>query len=154
MTAFISQLRHPSRIRFEPAGRIDRVDKNTGFQWNLGGWLGGQLGGTCWILVAAVMTFSRDSQVAAVLLGLFAAPNLIGWRLWAARDRLSPLRAMQALVFIAGAFGLAAVFVLERSDLWDAIQVGGRASASSMCGVILAVVAGLLALFHLISRQR
>ena len=130
------------------------MGKNTSFQWNLGGWLGGQLGGTCWILVAAIMAFSRDPQIAAVLLGLFAAPNLIGWRLWAARARLSPLKAMQALVLIAGAFGLAAVFVLERSNLWDAIQVGGRTSASSMYGVILTVVATLLALFHLISRQR
>ena len=129
------------------------MPKNTAFQWNLGGWLGGQIGGTCWILVAALMTFPRDPRLGSVLLVLFTIPNVVGWRLWAARERLSPLRGIQTMVIVAGAFGLMTVFALERGGLWDAIQVGGRASAGATYGVIVIVVIALLTLFHLISRR-
>lgn len=129
------------------------MTRDTAFQWNLGGWLGGQLGGTCWILVAAAMAFPHEPRVATIVLGLFLLPNLIGWRLWAARDRLAALRGMQIMVLVAGAFGVATVYVLDRSGLWEAIQVGGQASSAATYAVIVGVVAGLLLLFHTLSRR-
>lgn len=130
------------------------MDKTTAFQWNLGGWLGGQLGGTCWILIAALMAFPRDPRVGAIVLALFLIPNVIGWRLWAARERLSPLKGTQAMVLVAGVSGAAAVYALDRAGVWDAIQVGGHVSTGGTYGIIALVVAGLLLLFHSLSRQQ
>ena len=116
-------------------------------QWNLGGWLGAQLGSTCWMLIAAILTLPHDRGVAATVFILFAIPNLIGLRLWRSRDRLSPRNAMRTLILAAGLFGLAAVYVLDSGGVWEAIQVGGRASAGTAYGTILVVIAGLLFLF-------
>lgn len=117
-------------------------------QWNLGGWLGAQLGSTCWILIAGLLALQHDQRVGATVLVLFALPNLIGWRLWASRGRLSPVGAARSLILTAGLFGLATVYVLERGGVWDAIQVGGRTSTGVAYGAIVAVVAGLLFLFN------
>jgi hypothetical protein len=117
-------------------------------QWNLGGWLGAQFGSTCWILVAGLLALQHDRGVAVTVLVLFAVPNLIGLRLWASRDRLSPVNASRTLITAAGLFGLAAVYVLDSGGVWEVIQVGGRTSAGMAYGTILVVVAGLLFLFH------
>ncbi len=116
-------------------------------QWNLGGWLGTQLGGTCWILVAGLLALQHDRRVAVIALVLFTLPNLIGLRLWRSRDRLSPVNALRTLIIAVGLFGLAAVYVLDSGGVWEAIQVGGRASAGMAYGTILVVVTGLLVLF-------
>lgn len=116
-------------------------------RWNLGGWLGAQLGGTCWILVAGLLALQHDRGVAMTTLVLFALPNLIGLKLWTSRDRLSPVNAIRTLIIAVGLFGLAAVYVLDSGGVWEAIQVGGRASAGMTYATILVLVAGLLVLF-------
>ena len=103
-------------------------------RWNLGGWLGAQLGGTCWILIAGLLALQHDRGVAVVTLALFALPNLVGLRLWTSRDRLSPINALRTLLMAVGLFGLAAVYVLDSGGVWEAIQVGGRASAGMDVG--------------------
>ena len=59
-------------------------------QWNLGGWLGGQLGGSVWMLVAGLLSLSEDPIAAATVIVLFVLANFIGTMLWCRRDRLSP----------------------------------------------------------------
>ncbi len=67
-------------------------------QWNLGGWLGGQLGGSVWMLVAGLLTFARDPIAAATVILLFALANLIGIMLWRRKERLSAYAAIQMLL--------------------------------------------------------
>ncbi len=129
------------------------MNKDTAFHWNLGGWLGAQLGGTCWILVAGLLAIRHEASVGVTVLALFVLPNLIGWRLWRSQERLSAYRDLQAMALVAGAFGLAAVYVLDGSGLWETIQVGGRASAGRVYLIIIGVVAALLVLFRSIARQ-
>jgi hypothetical protein len=62
------------------------------FQWNLGAWFGGQIGGTAWMLVGAVVLAPHAPEVAGVWLACFAASNAIGSWLWWRRDRLRPTR--------------------------------------------------------------
>ena len=45
------------------------------FQWNLGAWYGGQLGGTAWMLVGAIVLMPHAPEVAGVWLVCFAVPT-------------------------------------------------------------------------------
>lgn len=46
--------------------------------WNAGGWFGGQLGATIWVLIAGILTVIRDLTTGLLVLGLFLIPNVIG----------------------------------------------------------------------------
>ena len=117
-------------------------------QWNLGGWLGGQLGGSVWMLVAGLLSFSEDPIAAATVIVLFALANLIGTMLWRRRERLSPYAAIQMLLPVLGVFGLAAVFVLDRAGVYETIQIGGTISARATYAAIVLVVAALMLIFY------
>lgn len=116
--------------------------------WNLGGWLGGQLGGTLWILIAGLIASTMRFATGLVVVGLFVAPNIFGFWLWSNRDRIAAYRATQILLPIEGAFGLAAVFVLDRAGLWEAIQQGGSVSAETTYVLIVIIVIALMLLFR------
>ena len=70
-----------------------------------------QLGGSVWMLVAGLLSFSEDPIAAATVIVFFTLANLIGTMLWRRRERLSPYAAIQMLFPVLGVFGLVAVFV-------------------------------------------
>ena len=117
-------------------------------QWNLGGWLGAQLGSTVWMLVAGILSFRVDVNTAIVVIAFFALANVIGMAIWRRREKLSAYAGIQILLPIVGVVGLAAVYVLERSSIYESIQVGGTVSARSTYGVIILVVAALMFMFY------
>ncbi len=125
-----------------------------GIQWNLGGWLGGQVGGSCWMLVAGLLAIPADLTAAIIVLGLFALANLAGCMIWRRRDSLSPYKGLQILLPILGITGIAAVYVLDRAGIYEAIQSGGSVTAWQTYGILIAVVAVLMIMFWWQNRQR
>ena len=117
-------------------------------QWNLGGWLGGQLGGSAWMLVAGMLSFFENPIAATTVIGLFAVANLFGIMLWRRRERLSPYAAIQMLLPVLGVFGLAAVFVLDRAGVYETIQIGGTISARATYAAIVLIVTALMLIFY------
>lgn len=115
--------------------------------WNLGGWLGGQLGGSAWMLVAGLLTIPKDALAAVIVIALFAAVNIVGFFLWSRRESLSPYAGIQILLPILGAVGLIAVYVLENAGVYESIQSGGRVSATNSYGILVIVVAALMLMF-------
>lgn len=83
------------------------------FQWNAGGWFGGQLGCTLWILVGAATLVLESPGVAAWWALCFAAANAVGLAMWRRRDRLRPFPAIQGLIAACGLAGLLAVAALH-----------------------------------------
>jgi uncharacterized membrane protein len=118
-------------------------------QWNLGGWLGAQLGSTVWILVAGILSLWTDVNTALAVIGLFVLVNLVGMAIWKRREKMSAYAGIQTLLPIVGVVGLAAVYVLENSAIYESIQVGGTVSARSTYGIIILVVAALMLMFWL-----
>lgn len=117
-------------------------------QWNLGGWLGAQLGSTVWILVAGVLSLWVDVKTALVVMALFTVANVIGIAIWRHRDELSAYAGIQTLLPVVAVVGLATVYVLDRAGIYEAIQVGGTVSARSTYAVIILVVAALMFMFY------
>jgi len=117
-------------------------------QWNFGGWLGGQLGGSVWMLVAGILSFSEHPFAATTVIVLFALVNLIGTMLWRRRERLSPYAAIQILLPVLGVFGLIAVFVLDQAGIYETIQIGETISAQATFAVIVLVVVTLMFIFY------
>ena len=116
--------------------------------WNLGGWLGSQLGGTCWMVIAGLLAMRVDTAAGAGVLALFALANGFGLLLWRNRHRLSAYHGVQLLLPAVGLAGAGATYVLERSDVWEVIQVGGAVSATQMYLVLGCVVAALMVSFY------
>lgn len=117
-------------------------------QWNAGGWFGGQIGATVWMLVGGVLVASRDIATGMIVVLLFAIPNLLGLILWQGR-KLSCYASTQLLIAAAGICGLLTVYVLERANAWTQIQSGGTVSAFSTYWIIGLVYAGLMGVFYL-----
>lgn len=117
-------------------------------QWNLGGWWGAQVGSTAWILVAGILSLWVDVTTALIVIALFVLANVFGMAIWRRRDRLSACAGVQILLPIVGAVGLVAVYMLERSQIYESIQVVGTVSARSTYGMIILVVAALMLMFY------
>ncbi len=117
-------------------------------RWNIGGWLGAQVGGTAWILVAGILSLWIDVNTAMIVIGLFVITNVVGMLIWRRRDKMSAYAGIQTLIPIVGAAGLATVYMLERSNIYEAIQVGGTVSARSTYVIIILVVAALMLMFY------
>jgi hypothetical protein len=83
------------------------------FQWNTGGWFGGQIGSTAWMLVGAALLAPQAPAIAAVWLLCFAVPNVVGTWMWWRRDRIRPYPALQLLLLSCLAGGLAALITLD-----------------------------------------
>jgi hypothetical protein len=128
-----------------PAG----PDNPRTLRWDRGGWLGSQLGGSCWIGAAALLTLPHDVGVGLLVLVLFAAANLVGLLLWRRRERLSAYAGVQLLLAVIGLCGFAAIFVLDRAGLFEEIQVGSQVSAGTTYLVLAAVVLGVMLFFRL-----
>lgn len=123
-------------------------------QWNLGGWLGAQLGSTVWILVAGILSLWTDVKSALIVIAIFVLANIIGLTIWRRRNTLSAYAGIQILLPIVGAAGLATVYVLDNSGIYETIQVGGTVSARSTYIIIILVVVTLLLMFYLQAGRR
>lgn len=98
------------------------------FQWNTGGWFGGQIGSTAWLVPGAVMLAPRAPGVAGVWLACCLAVNALGVALWRRRDRLRPFPAIQGLLMASGLAMLVAFgsLSLHASELRSAVGFGHR----------------------------
>lgn len=85
------------------------------FQWNTGGWFGGQLGGTVWLIVAASVFAAGAPRLALALAACWLGANAIGTWLWWRRDRLLPYPAVQLMLVVVGAFSSLALFAIDYS---------------------------------------
>lgn|GEM_PF-1892345 len=65
------------------------------FQWNRGGWLGGQFGCSAWMLIAGISLIPSDLASALICVASFVALNWIGQSLWRQRDRISAYDGIQ-----------------------------------------------------------
>ncbi len=126
---------------------------NSRFHWNLGGWLGSQLGGSCWMLIAGVLAIAENVEVALVVLALFVAVNVYGFLLWTKRGTLSAYAGIQLLLPVLGIAGIAATWILDRSGLFESIQTGATVSADLMYAALLLVVMVLMISFWWQERQ-
>jgi hypothetical protein len=122
-------------------------------RWNLGGWLGGQVGGSCWMLVAGLLTIPANLTAAIGVLGLFAFANLAGWLIWRRRESLSPYMGLQMLIPVLGATGIAAVLVLDRAGVYESIQVGSSVTARETYAIFVGVVVVLMIMLWWQNRQ-
>ena len=100
------------------------------------------------MLVAGLLSFRSDIATAVTVLAFFAIVNLVGAALWRWRHRLSPYVAIQMLFPVLGAFSLATVLVLDRAGIYEAIQIGGKVSASSTYVLIVVIVVALMVTFY------
>lgn len=116
-------------------------------EWNAGGWFGSQLGGTCWIFVAAVLSTVRDVSMGLVLLGIFSVPNIVGYVFWR-QKKMSCYAATQWLIAVMGVSGLLAIYVLDQGRMWREIQSGGSVSAASAYGLVVLVAVILMLTFY------
>ncbi len=83
------------------------------FQWNMGAWFGGQIGGTAWMLVGTVVLASHAPEVAAIWGLGFVLVNALGIWLWGHRDRFRPYPALQVLMLVCGIQSVIALTTLH-----------------------------------------
>ncbi len=117
-------------------------------EWNAGGWFGGQLGGTAWIIVAAALTITQDTSTGLILLIIFLVPNIVGYLLWRTQ-KLSCYTSIQILFSLIGVFGVLAIYILERRHLWIEIQIGSSVSAAYAYYMVIFITAILMVVFYL-----
>lgn len=120
------------------------------FQWNTGGWVGGQIGGTCWLLPMAWVLFSGGDLSGGVILVLcFLAPNILGTLLWTRRASIPPYPAIQALLLGVAVAAYTAFFILFRSD-----ALSREAAAAPLAPTFLPLLLfpGLMLMFHVIEK--
>jgi len=109
------------------------------FQWSAGGWFGGQLGATIWLLLMGVVMMDRSSVVAgAAVVALGLVVNGFGVWLWRGRASREPYPAIQMLIAAAGVAALVATLLA---------RAVGDDSAPPLA--LLLIFPALMGLFHL-----
>lgn len=69
------------------------------FQWQMGGWFGGLVGGSAWLIpTAAILAFNGQSTLAWVPLGCCLIVSFVGCALWCLRDRVRPFPALMVIL--------------------------------------------------------
>jgi hypothetical protein len=116
------------------------------FHWNRGGWFGGQVGATLWLVLLGCLLMAQGRKVGAVVLVLGLVPNFVGLALWRHRHRLSPYPALQLLIATAGISALVSMVVLWRLTG----PVSSLQLPSSLWFLLL--YPGLMLVFHLQER--
>lgn len=117
-------------------------------EWSAGGWFGGQIGATVWMLVAGSLAAILEPATGLLVVGLFVVPNVLGFALWRIR-RLSCYASTQVLIVVAAVCSLMAVWLLDRAGVWAQIQTGGQVAAGSMYWIIGLVFGGLVVMVRL-----
>ncbi len=119
-------------------------------QWNAGGWFGGQIGGSCWLLVAAVLYAVMGLYTVALAVGgCFLAANIVGTMLWRRRFRMAPYPAMQLLVLVLFLAALGAMSTIAATG--TAGRIDGMDTMGNLFAPLL-VFPGIALLFHFIQR--
>ena len=91
------------------------------FQWNAGGWFGGSIGSSAWMIVAAGSMLLNNQPLVAMIPALgFAVILIASLLLWSRRDRIYPFTAMMALL---------GLFALILPLVWILIHVYGSAQS-------------------------
>lgn len=89
-------------------------ESRSSLQWNAGGWLGAQVGGTLWMLILGCVLMFQGEGAGSALLAAGIAGNLVGAWLWSRRHRMRLHFATQMLFAACGAFAVLALLVLAR----------------------------------------
>lgn len=132
---------------------MEKRRHGAGLRWNTGGWFGGQIGGTLWMLISALVLWSADGPVALPLLVCFAIPNVLATGIWIRRNRWRPLSALLTLFALIGAFSLAAIVVLDRAGSFARLGYGGNTTSGSMYFLIAVLTPGLMLLVYFQDRS-
>ena len=121
------------------------------FQWSKGGWFGALLGGTCWLLIMAVLIAGEDPLTAGAIFLCYAVSILYGLWLWRRREELRPYPSIQRLIVVEGLCALGAVATVHRRDVMQVLPEHCQVPIWTMYGALL-VFPALLAMFHLQER--
>lgn len=121
------------------------------FSWNLGGWLGAQLGGSLWMLILGVVLLWREPVSGAVCLAAFAALNLWGVYLWKSRGKLTAYAGIQRLLMGVCATYLLVVWVVNASGASQPPSPGEWVSTRLPYGLV-ALGPALMLFFHIMER--
>jgi len=116
------------------------------FQWNRGGWFGGQVGATLWLILLGGLLVATDRVGGWAVLSLGLLPNVVGCLMWRRRQRLSPYRALQELIALAGLCALVSMLILMRSD----VSLPSLQLPSSLW--FLLIYPGMMLVFHVQER--
>lgn len=122
------------------------------FQWNTAGWVGGQLGGTLWLLLLGAIILPLDPLAGALVLLCFAVPNGLGLWIWRNRERFRPYPALQSLVAVMGLCALAALLVLNHR-LGPGVRLPYGSGYTGVSYWFLLVFPALMAQFHFMERR-
>lgn len=122
--------------------------RSSPFRWNAGGWFGGQLGASLWILLLGFLLWLQGSAVGAAVLACGLAANAVGVGLWLGRSRLAVYPALQTLLGATGLLALAAFLLVDR---WGPTAGSDSPLASTPLWSLL-VYPGLMLAIHLQER--
>lgn len=121
------------------------------FHWSAGGWFGGQLGGTLWLLILGAALAHRDPVAGGACIGAFLLVNLYGLHLWRKRARISAYAGIQRLLAALSLVIVAVMLVLYLRDSNELPAPG--AMVSTHLPYWLALVApALMLLFHFMKK--
>ena len=68
------------------------------FHWNAGGWFGGSIGGTAWMLpCGGIALLNGEVLVSVIVFGCFVATNLVAGYLWMSRETLPAFTGLMTL---------------------------------------------------------
>lgn len=115
-------------------------------EWNRGGWLGGQLGCTAWILLVGLGLVPSDVFAAAICLTGFVVLNLIGQYLWRHRNRYSAYQGIQYFL-LAVSIVYAVIISTIQLRLHGSVTAFGETTAMPWWAIGMAP--GMMALFAL-----
>ncbi|MDA1266783.1 MAG: hypothetical protein O2816_17015 [Planctomycetota bacterium] len=121
------------------------------FQWNKGGWFGALLGGTCWLLIVAVLIAREDPLAGGAVFLCYAVSILYGLQLWMRRAELRPYPSIQKLIAVEGLCALGAVAAVHLRGAMQFLPEHSRVPIWMMYGALL-IFPALLAKFHLQER--
>lgn len=97
------------------------------FRWNTGGWFGGAIGSTAWLLPCGGICFlDGDLFVATLVWGCFVLANVVAIFLWMQRDQLALFPALMKLM---------AVLAIVIPTAWIAIRFWASPQALEKMGM-------------------
>lgn len=130
----------------------DKNDTPSAFTWNSGGWFGGQIGSTLWLLILSFVLFSKDALVAWMCVASFLVLNAWGLYLWRHREHLSAYAGLQRFLLGASVV-IALVVVVVNGRGLSRLPAPGAFVSTHLPYWVLAVAPALMLMFYLRERQ-
>ncbi len=122
------------------------------FRWDAGGYWGGLLGATVWLLVWGGVLIGEAPRLGVIVLACGLVPVVVGWLLWRRRRVISAHAAIQIVLACAGlGAALAALLVLRAADAHDPAWQHARWARQLLWGLLL--FPGLMFLFWWMERR-